>query len=272
MSISVHPTAIVSESAVIGEGSTVGPYSIIGPKVVLGTNNRVGPHVVIEGNTRIGNNNQIFQFASVGSAPQDLKYRGEESTLVIGDNNAIREGVTLNPGTAGGGMETRIGDRNLFMAMSHVGHDGVIGNDNVFANSAALAGHVWVGNGVIVGGLVGIHQFVRLGDLCILSGGTMVVKDIPPFCMAQGDRCGLIGINRIGLERRGFSREQILELRSLYREIFFKSSGLMRERVDKARPKYGAAALGKAFLDFFSDTQRGLTFPRKGASDGGEEE
>jgi UDP-N-acetylglucosamine acyltransferase len=156
----IHSTAVVAPEAEIGDGCSVGPYSVIGPKVKLGNGCRVGSHVVIEGNTTIGDENQIFQFASVGAAPQDLKYHGEDSTLQIGSRNIIREYVTLQPGTEGGGMQTTIGDQNLFMACCHVGHDCRVGHRNVFANSAALAGHVTIGNGVIVGGLSGVHQFV----------------------------------------------------------------------------------------------------------------
>ncbi|MCB0340336.1 MAG: acyl-ACP--UDP-N-acetylglucosamine O-acyltransferase, partial [Bdellovibrionales bacterium] len=156
----VHPSAIIASGAVLGEGTSVGPYSIIGPNVVIGQNCQIGPHVVIEGFTTLGNDNRVFQFASVGSAPQDLKYKGEQSRLEIGSRNIIREYVTLQPGTAGGGMLSKIGDENLFMVSSHVGHDCRVGDKNVFANGVALAGHVQVGNGVILGGLSAIHQFV----------------------------------------------------------------------------------------------------------------
>lgn len=262
----IHPTAIISPGAGIGEGTSVGPYSVIGPNVILGKNNRVGPHVVIEGHTTIGDDNFIFQFASVGAAPQDLKYRGEASLLEIGSGNRIREFVTMQPGTEGGGMLTRVGDKNLFMANCHVGHDALIGDSNVFANSAALAGHVIVGNGVTVGGLSGIHQFVRIGDLAILGAGSMVSKDIPPFCIAQGDRAGLVGINRVALERRGYKTDEILRLRKIYREIF-AAGGKISDKVTALKEANGDFALGASFLDFFLSSERGCAGPRKGQSD-----
>lgn len=264
---SIHPTAILEDGCKIGEGTTVGAYSIIGSQVVIGANNRIGPHVVIEGKTTIGNNNSIFQFASIGAAPQDLKYKGEDSRLEIGDNNMIREFVTLQPGTAGGGLVTRIGSFNLFMANSHAGHDGQIGSHNVFANSAALAGHVRVGDHVTIGGMCGIHQFVRLGDHCLLGAGSMVNKDIPPFCIAQGDRAGLAGINVIGLQRRGFSAEDISLLKKLYRDLFW-GKGSFSHRIDAARKEIGDSSAGAALISFISESKRGITGPRSKARTG----
>lgn len=259
----IHPTAIVSPSAKIGAGTIVGPYSIIGADVVIGEGNRVGPHVVVEGHTKIGNGNTIFQFASVGAAPQDLKYRGEPSELVIGNGNIIRECVTLQPGTSGGGMITRIGDGNLFMANTHVGHDSIVGDRCVFANSAALAGHVTVGNGVIVGGLSGIHQFVRLGDVAMIGAGAMVAQDIPPFCMAQGDRATVQGLNRIGLERNGCTKDEFAVLREVYRTVFTSSAAEVKGRVFKDRVAYAFGICGEspkalAFLDFLRSSERGI--------------
>lgn len=259
----IHPTAIVDPSAQIGAGTVVGPYSIIGPHVRLGETNKVGPHVVIEGHTKIGNKNTIFQFASVGAAPQDLKYRGEPSELLIGDGNIIRECVTLQPGTAGGGMVTRIGDGNLFMANTHVGHDSIVGDRCVLANSAALAGHVTIGNGVIVGGLSGIHQFVRIGDIAMIGAGAMVAQDIPPFCMAQGDRATVQGLNRIGLERNGCSKEEFAVLRETYRLVFVSSSPevkgkVFKDRVSFARSLAGQSPRAAAFLDFLQSSERGV--------------
>jgi UDP-N-acetylglucosamine acyltransferase len=267
----IHPTAIISDGAVIGEGSTVGPYSIIGPNVVMGRNNRIGPHVVIEGHTTIGDENGIFQFASVGAAPQDLKFRGEPSRLTIGNANFIREFVTLQPGTSGGGMLTSIGDGNLFMANSHVGHDAHVGSHNVFANSAALAGHVIVGSYTTIGGLVGIHQFVKLGDLCFLGAGSMVTRDVPPFCIGQGDRAGLAGINKVGALRRGYSNEETAALKRLYREIFF-GEGTMQSRIETARKTYAGLKPGIEMLDFIQASKRGVTMPRGRGKQGDDEE
>jgi len=221
----VHPTALISEGAVVGAGTSIGPYSIIGSNVVIGANNKIGSHVVIDGRTTIGNENIIYQFSSLGAAPQDLKYAGEDSSVVIGDRNTIREYVTIQRGTAQGGMTTIVGDSNLFMVSAHVAHDVRIGSHNVVANSAAIAGHVEVGDRVTIGGLVGIHQFVRIGDLAILSGGAMVAQDVPPFCMVQGDRARLIGLNSVGLERAEISKESVRLLRKLFRELFIKRSG-----------------------------------------------
>lgn len=262
-SSAIHPTAIVDPSVQIGEGTTVGPYSIIGAGVSLGCNNRIGAHVVIEGNTRIGDGNEFFHFCSVGSRPQDLKYHGEPSELLIGDRNIVREYVTLQPGTKGGGMVTRIGDSNLFMANTHVGHDSVVGDRCIMANSAALAGHVVLGDGVVVGGLVGIHQFVKIGDLVMIGGGAMVTRDIPPFCIAVGDRATLQGLNHIGLERSGVSREEISLLRKIYRDILIGDSvetkGLrFKERVEFVRAAASGNVRALAFLQFIDRSERGI--------------
>lgn len=256
--VQIHPTAIVDPSATIGSGTSVGPYSIIGPRVVLGKNNRIAAHVVLEGNTVIGDENQFFQFCSVGAAPQDLKFRGEDSTLTIGSKNIVREFVTLQPGTSGGGMRTVVGDANLFMANSHLGHDCIMGNGNVIANSAAIAGHVTVGSFTVIGGLAGIHQFVRLGDFCMLGAGIMAPQDIPPFCIAQGDRARLFGVNVIGLERRGVGADEIRSIKLAYRSIFLGKGG-MKERVAQARAEYPQSQLVKSLCDFIATAERGVT-------------
>jgi len=257
----IHSTAVVDKNAIIGEGSSVGAYSVIGPNVVIGKNTRVASHVVIEGHTTIGDNNQIFQFASIGSAPQDLKFSGEASKLTIGKQNVIREYVTIQPGTAGGGMLTTVGSNNLFMAGSHVGHDGKVGDGNIFANTAALAGHVEVGNYITIGGMVGVHQYARLGDLSIAGAGSMITKDLPPFCIAQGDRARLVGINKIGLERKGYSSDEILLLKRLFRSVFSGSGGFS-ERIKLARENAGDSALADQFCEFMLASRRGVTFPK----------
>jgi len=262
--VEIHSTAIVDSSAVLGEGTKVGAYSVIGPHVNLGINTIVGPHVVIEGHTTMGDSNHIFQFASIGSAPQDLKYSGESSQLIIGSNNVIREYVTIQPGTAGGGMLTKVGDDNLFMAGSHVGHDGKVGNGNILANTAALAGHVEVGNFVTIGGMVGVHQYARIGDLSIAGAGSMITKDVPPFCMAQGDRAGLVGINKIGLNRKGYSSDEILALKRVFRLIFTGTGGFS-ERLNLSREQ-AETSLSIQFLDFMIASKRGITFPRERGS------
>ncbi len=263
----IHPTAIVSDGAVLGANTTVGPYSIIGPRVVIGSENKIGPHVVIEGSTTVGDGNTIYQFASIGSPPQDLKYGGEDSTLEIGNNNIVREYVTIQPGTEHGGMRTIIGDKNLFMVSSHVAHDVRIGSHNVFANCAAVAGHVEVGDHVIVGGLVGIHQFVRIGDFVMISGGAKLVKDIPPYCIAQGDRAKLVGVNQIGLERAGVPEGVQQEIRKLFRLLFIRGGGF-REKLEKLeRDEGGYSQYVQTFLSFLRSSQRGIAPARMGGSE-----
>ncbi|MDZ4784952.1 MAG: acyl-ACP--UDP-N-acetylglucosamine O-acyltransferase [bacterium] len=259
---SIHPTAIIYEGAVIGEGTIVGPYSIVGPRVILGSENWIGPHVVIEGHTKIGNKNKFYQFSSIGSAPQDLKYKGEDSVVEIGDTNTIREYVTIQPGTQGGGMLTKIGNSNLLMANTHVGHDCILGNRNILANSAALSGHVTIGNGVIIGGLSGIHQFVRLGDISFVGGGAMVTMDVPPYCTAQGDRAELAGLNKLGLERSGFSEPELKSLKRLYRAIFLKS-GILKEKIEQAKSEFNGKKGSQELIDFITSSTRGICLHRK---------
>jgi UDP-N-acetylglucosamine acyltransferase len=254
----IHPTAIVAPEAQIGRGTTIGAYSIVGPHVVIGEGNKIGPHVVIEGYTTIGSENTIFQFASVGSAPQDLKYRGEASTLVVGDKNIIREYVTLQPGTAGGEMMTVIGNQNLFMVSSHVAHDCRVGDRNVFANSVAVAGHVEIGNGVILGGLCGIHQFVKIGDLSMLAGGSMINRDVPPYCMVQGNRAYLVGLNLVGLERNGLSNAEVRDLKLIYQRLF-KENGVLRDKLVELENEYTHFKFASKLFEFIRASQRGVT-------------
>jgi len=258
MEVEIHPTAVVHSGAVIGAGSSVGPYCVIGAKVRIGCGNKICSHVVLEGNTSLGDENVIFQFASIGARPQDLKYHGEESTLEIGSKNIIREYVTLQPGTEGGGMRTRIGSQNLFMVTSHIGHDCTIGDRNVVANGVAMAGHVTIGNGVILGGLCALHQFVRIGDFALIAGGAMVVSDVPPFCMAQGDRARLVGINQVGLKRNGFSHQDLSRIKKLYRQLFC-GEGLFKERLGVCKAEYGDFPPAHVFLDFIDSSARGIS-------------
>ena len=253
----IHPTAVIYDGAQIGEGCEIGPYSIIGSKVTLGKNNRISSHVVIDGNTEIGDENIIFQFASVGSAPQDLKFHGEDSVLKIGDKNIIREYATIQPGTEGGGMITSVGSRNLFMVSSHIGHDCKVGDGNVFSNSVALAGHVTVGNNVILGGLSAVHQFVRLGDLCFAAGGAMVDRDVPPYCFAFGNRAKLSGINKVGLERKGFSHEERLKIFGAYK-IYTDTGLTLEEKAKKISTEYKGIKAVEYFIDFIVSSERGI--------------
>lgn len=262
MATKIHPTAIVDSKALLDTDVEVGPYSIIGPNVRIGARTKVGPHAVIEGYTTLGEENEVFQFASVGGKPQDLKYRGEPSRLVVGNKNSIREFVTLHPGTTGGRMETTIGDGNLFMANTHVGHDCVVGSHNVFANSAALAGHVTVYNRVIVGGMVGIHQFSRIGDFAMLGGGSMVSQDIPPYCIGQGDRCHLRGINVIGLERGGFSEDDVRTVKKVYRALF-STMGKLSSKIEALAPEFREHEKVIPLIKFIEESERGLCSPAK---------
>ncbi|MBJ6765157.1 acyl-ACP--UDP-N-acetylglucosamine O-acyltransferase [Myxococcaceae bacterium JPH2] len=254
----VHPSAQVHPDARLHETVVVGPFSVIGPQVTIGAGSRVGPHVVIEGRTTLGERNHIFQFASVGAAPQDLKYAGEDTELILGDDNQIREFVTLNLGTAGGGGATRIGHRNLFLANSHVAHDCVVGDECLLANGSALAGHVTVGDSVKISGLVAVHQFTRLGRHSFVSGGSMVTMDVPPYCTVQGDRAALVGLNTVGLERAGFTEEQLSRVKEAYRILFRSKLGL-QEALAQLRAELSGHPEVDHLIEFVAQSKRGLT-------------
>jgi UDP-N-acetylglucosamine acyltransferase len=253
----IHQTALIDRQAEIDSDVEIGPYSVIGAGVRIGQRTRVASHVVIEGRTSIGQGNTIYQFATIGSRPQDLKYRGEASELIIGNHNTIREYVSLNPGTAGGGMVTRVGDRNLLMMHCHIAHDCLIGSHNIIANGATLGGHVMVQDYVIVGGLVGIHQFARIGSGAILGAGSMVSKDVPPFCNATGDRARLRGLNLEGLKRRGFTTTAIDALKKAYR-IIFQSKLKTKDALEKVRREVSPTAEIDILLAFIAQSQRGI--------------
>jgi UDP-N-acetylglucosamine acyltransferase len=228
----IHPTAIVDPKAQIGEEVEIGPYSVIEKGVSIGEGTKIGPHVVIREGTQIGKRCQIFQFASIGEAPQFLGFKGEKTLLQIGDQNIIRECVTLHRGTPHGGGKTIIGNNNYFMAYSHVAHDCEIGNDVIISNAVALAGHIVIEDQAIIGGLVAIHQFIRVGTYAIIGGFSGVLLDIPPYVKAQGDRAKLFGLNTVGLKRANFSEETMKALKKAYRIIF--RSGLTLEKAIKA--------------------------------------
>ncbi len=220
MSNNIHKTAVIEEGATLGENLTIGAYCVIGANVTLADNVTLKSHVALDGHTTIGEGTIIHPFASLGSAPQDLKFQGEKTTLTIGKNNTIREHVTMNPGTADGGSATTIGDNCLFMMASHVAHDCKVGNHVILANNATLAGHVEVDDNVIIGGLAAVHQFVRIGKHAIIGGLSGVEHDVIPYGSVIGERANLSGLNLIGLKRRGFSREAIHGLRNAYKELF----------------------------------------------------
>jgi len=255
--MSIHPTALINRQAELDSDVEIGPYSVIGAGVKIGKETKVASHVVIEGRTSLGQGNMIYQFATIGSRPQDLKYRGEASELIIGNHNTIREYVSLNPGTAGGGMVTRVGDHNLLMMHCHIAHDCLLGSHNIIANGATLGGHVVVEDHVIVGGLVGIHQFARIGSGAILGAGSMVSKDVPPFCNATGDRARLRGLNLEGLKRRGFTTNAIDALRKAYR-IIFQSKLKTKDALDKVRREVSPTAEIDILLAFIAQSQRGI--------------
>ncbi|HLI14045.1 MAG TPA: acyl-ACP--UDP-N-acetylglucosamine O-acyltransferase [Alphaproteobacteria bacterium] len=260
----VHPTAIVDSRAALAPGVEIGPYSVIGPHVRLMEGVQVGPHVVIDGRTRIGPNTRIFPFASIGHIPQDLKYGGEPSELVIGASNTIREHVTMNPGTKGGGMVTRVGDNCLFMVGVHIAHDCKVGDHVVMANNATLAGHVEVGDWAFLGGLCAVHQFARIGKHAMIGGMSGVENDVIPYGSVVGNRARLAGLNIVGLKRRGFTREQVHALRTAYR-LLFAQEGTMTERLSDVEEIYHDNEVVMEIVAFIrADSSRAICQPRPG--------
>ena len=257
MTTIIHPTASVAPDAELADGVEVGAYAVIGAGVVIGASTIVGPHAVVQGPTRIGAGNRIFQFASVGSAPQDKKYKGEPTRLEIGDRNVIRECVTLNRGTVQDEGLTAIGDDNLFMAYAHVAHDCRVGNQCVFANNATLGGHVYLGDWVIMGGFSGIHQFCKVGAHAFIANNAAVTRDVPPFVMAVGRPAAAHSVNAEGLKRRGFTPEQIRNIRNAFRVLY--RSGL---KLSDAAAQLGALAEEqpelKAIVDFLPRSTRSI--------------
>jgi UDP-N-acetylglucosamine acyltransferase len=253
----IHPTAIIDKGAKLAPGVKVGAYALIGPQVEIGEGTSIGPHVVIEGRTRIGRNNRIWQFASIGAAPQDKKYAGQDTALEIGDGNTIREGVTINRGTAEDAGVTRVGDDNWIMAYVHFGHDCRIGSHTIFANYCGLAGHVHVGDWVVLGGATLVHQFVKIGAHSFTGLATVLDRDLPPYVGAAGNRAQPYGINTVGLRRRGFPQASIDALKRAYKTIY--RSGLGQEEV---RRELEAQALEcsevRPLLDFVGSSKRGL--------------
>jgi UDP-N-acetylglucosamine acyltransferase len=253
----IDPRASVSPHAELASDVSVGPFSIIGPEVSIGPGTSVASHVVIKGPTRIGAGNRIFQFASIGDDPQDKKYNGEPTRLEIGDRNVFRESCTINRGTLQGGGVTRIGDDNLFMAFTHVAHDCRIGNQTVFANCSAMGGHTEIGDWVIVGGLVAIHQFVKIGAHAFLAGGSALRQDCPPYVMVAGNPARPEMVNSEGLKRRGFSPQAVRNIRNAYR-ILYRSELLLAaalERLQALVPEQPELAI---FVDFIGKSTRSL--------------
>jgi UDP-N-acetylglucosamine acyltransferase len=249
--------AIVSPQAELAADVAVGPFSVIGPGVRIGPGTVVGPHVVITGQTTIGADNQIYQFASLGDAPQDKKYAGEPTRLEIGDRNVFRESCTMNRGTIHDKAVTRIGDDNLFMAYSHVAHDCLVGSNTVFANCASLAGHVEIGDWVILGGLSAVHQHCKIGAHAFLAGGAIVTRDVPPYVMVAGNPSAPHMVNSEGLKRRGFTEEQVRSVREAYR-LVYRSDLKLSEALARLEPSAREQPALRLFVDFIRSSTRSI--------------
>lgn len=259
----IHPTAIIEEGAQIGAGCFIGPYCMVSKHVVLGENVTLKGHVVVDGRTTVGEGTTIYPFASIGTAPQDLKYAGEPSELIIGKNNVIREHATMNPGTKSGGMKTVVGDNCLFMMATHVAHDCILGDNVIMANNATLGGHVTVGDRVLIGGLAAVHQFVRIGAFAVIGGMSGVESDVIPYGRVKGERASLAGLNLVGLERGGFDKTQIRVIQKAFKAIF-DGSGNLDDRIESvSKDNEGDDLVGK-IVEFARARERfGLCQPGK---------
>ena len=255
--MNIHPTALVDPGVQLSKGVQIGPYTVIKSDVTIGENTIIGSHVVIDSHTDIGANCRIFQFSSIGAAPQDLKYRGEETRVIIGDNNVIREFVTINRSTTADIGMTKIGNSNLLMAYCHVAHNCRLGNFVVMANAANLAGHIDVEDFAIIGGLTGVHQFTRIGTHAFIGGASAVAQDVPPYVTASGNRAKLYGLNVVGLKRKGFSEETLNALKQTYR-IIFRSSLTLKKAIEKVRAEVPHLPEVKHMVEFIERSERGI--------------
>ena len=253
----IHPTAIISPEAEIAEDVEIGAYSIIGPDVHIGKQTVVGPHVVIETHTDIGERCCIYQFAAIGAAPQDLKFKGEKTRVIIGNDNTIREFVTIHRATAAATGTTVMGDHNLIMAYSHIAHNCILDNHIIMVNAANLAGHIHVEDYAIIGGLSGVHQFTRIGAHCMIGGASAVTRDVAPYLIAAGNHATTHGLNVVGLKRRGFEEETINDIKRAY-TLVFRSSLLLRTAIDKVREEVDDSPEVRHFLEFIEKSERGL--------------
>jgi len=253
----VHETAIIYPGAKINRNVEIGPYSIIGENVEIGEGSKIGPHVVIDGWSSIGKNNQIFHGASVGMIPQDLKFEGEKSFVNIGDNNIIRENVTIHRGTEEGGSETRIGNNNLIMAYCHVAHDCQLGNNIIMSNAVNLAGHVYIEDNAVIAGLTGVHQFVRVGKMAMIGAHSKVVKDVPPYILVDGRPATVNGINVVGLRRNGIKPDLRREIKRAYK-FLYRSNLNITEAIEKMDQELNASKEIEHFLRFLRNVQRGI--------------
>ena len=254
----IHSTAIINSKAEIDSNVEIGPYSIIGKNVFIGSGTVIGPHVVVDPYVTIGADCNIFQYAAIGAPPQSLKFEGGETYVKIGRGTIVREFVTIHRGTESGGGITEVGEENLLMAYTHIAHDCKTGRKVVLSNNATLAGHITIGDNAIIGGLVAIHQFVRIGDYAFVGGKSAVVKDIPPYVIASGDRAKLHGLNSVGLKRHGFSKNTLSSLKKTYR-IIFRIGLTMNEAIERVRAEVEQISEVLRFIDFIKSSQRGLT-------------
>ena len=259
----IHPTALVESGAEIDETASIGPFCVVGRRVRLGANVRLHSHVVVEGRTSVGAGTVIFPFSAIGTIPQDKKYAGEDSRLEIGENNVIREHVTMNPGTSGGGSVTRVGSNGLYMVGSHIAHDCIMGDDVILANNATVAGHCVIADHAILGGLCAVHQFVRIGEYAFVGGMTGVEADIIPFGMALGNRASLAGLNLVGMRRSNLPREQIHAVRNAYKKLF-ADEGTLMERVERVDEEYKDDPSVQKIVRFIkSASDRSFCVPQK---------
>ncbi len=254
----IHPTAVVSPDAHIADDVSIGAYTIIGSNVTIGSGTQIMPHVTIDPFVEIGSNCKIFQFGSVGAPPQSVKFKDEKSWVKIGNNCVIREFVTIHRGTEFGGGVTRIGDSCFLMAYTHIAHDCIVGRNVMMANNATLAGHITIGDHATVGGLAAIHQFVRVGDYAFVGGKSAVVKDIPPYVIAAGDRAKLHGLNQVGLKRHGFSPASVVQLKKAYR-LIFRIGLTLNEAIERVNAEVEPLPEVKTFIAFIKSSQRGIT-------------
>jgi UDP-N-acetylglucosamine acyltransferase len=262
--LAIHPTAVVAATAVLGDGVEIGPYCVLGPKVRLGAGTRLHAHVVVDGDTWLGDACEVFPFASLGTRPQDKKLTAEApaARLRIGKHNQIREYVTIQGGTPFGRGITTLGDHNLLLAGSHIGHDAAVGSHTVFTNGAMTAGHTVIGDRAVLGAMVGIHQFARVGELAMVGAGAMLSQDAPPFAIVQGDRAGLCGVNLVGLQRNHFPPQQCARIKQVFRLLFWRT-GSMHQKLEMLRTSpFAQDPACQKILTFVGDSKRGLCGPR----------
>ncbi len=253
----IHPTAVVDPKAELGVNVEVGPYAVIGPNAEIGDGTVIGPHVIVDGWVKLGQNNQVYTGAIVGCRPQDLKYQGEKSYLIIGDRNQIREYATLSPGTNGGGGETRVGNDNLIMTATHVAHDCIVGNNIVISHGTAIAGHVVIEDHAVIGGLVGIHQFTKVGRMAMVGAHSKLVKDIPPFMLVEGNPATVHGINIVGLRRNGISPEVRLQLKRAFK-ILYRSNLNVTQAIEVMEQELEAGPEIEHLIRFIRSAERGI--------------